>query len=111
MSPDGDAGTSACSGMDSRVPGIVVGVHPRNGETPREMEEGVGQFTSLETISSLASQLLRTVQEGRRVDDIPLPEGELGQLSAMSPGPDTGIYPPVREWALDYVFLVWTPGT
>ena len=89
----------ACSGMDSRVPGIVVGVDPRTEETPREMEEGVGQFTSMETISSLVTQLLRTVQTGLRVDDTPLPEGELGPLSAVSPGPDTGIGPPVREWA------------
>ena len=54
----------ACSGMDSHVPGIVVRVDPRSEETHREMEEGVGQFTSLETISSLVTQLLLTVQEG-----------------------------------------------
>ena len=89
----------ACSGMDSRVPGIVVGVDPRSEETPPEVEEGVGQFTSLDTISSLVTQLLRTVYEGRRVDATPFPEGELGPLSALSPGPGTDIGPPVREWA------------
>ena len=68
----------ACSGMGSRVPGIVVGVDPRSGETPREMKEGVAQVTSLETISSLVSQLLRTVQEGRQVDDIRLGRGRWG---------------------------------
>ena len=52
----------ACSGLDSRVPGIMVGVDPRSEETPRGVEEEVGQITSLETISSLATQLLHTVQ-------------------------------------------------
>ena len=79
---------SACSRMDSRVPGTVV--DPRNEEIPRKVEEGDGQLASLETISSLVTQLLRTVQEGRRVDDTPLPEGESGPLSAVSPGPGTG---------------------
>ena len=82
---------SACSGMDSHVPGTVVGVDPRSEETPRKVEEGDGQLASLETISSLVTQLLRTVQEGRRVDDTPLPEGESGPLSAVPPGPGTGI--------------------
>ena len=88
----------ACSGMDSRVPGTMVGVDLRSEETPRKVEEGDGQLASLETISSLVTQLLRTVQEGRRVDDTPLPEGESGPLSAVSLGPGMGIGPPVREW-------------
>ena len=29
----------------------------------------------------------------------PNPEGKLGPLSAMLLGPDTGVDPPVREWA------------
>ena len=61
----------ACSGMDSRVPGPVVGVDPRSEETPRKVEEGDGQLASLETISSLVTQLIRT---------------------------GTGIGPPVWEW-------------
>ena len=85
----------ACSGMDSRVHGIVVDVDLRSDETPREMEEGVGQITSSETISSLVTQLLHAVQKGRRVDDTPLPEGELGPLSAVSLG--HGRRPPGME--------------
>ena len=54
----------------------------------------VGQITSSETISSLVTQLLHAVQKGRRVDDTPLPEGELGPLSAVSLGLDTGVDPP-----------------
>ena len=68
----------ACSGMNSRVPGPMVGVDPRSEETPRKVEEGDGQLASLEAISSLVTQLLRTVQEGRRIDETPLSEGESG---------------------------------
>ena len=88
----------ACSGMNSHVPGPVVGVDPRSEETPRKVEEGDGQLASLEAISSLVTQLLRTVQEGRRMDETPLPEGESGPSSAVSPGPGTDIGHPVREW-------------
>ena len=62
----------------SRVPVPVIGVDPRSEETPRKVEEGDGQLASLEAISSLVTQLLRTVQEGRRMDETPLPEGESG---------------------------------
>ena len=85
--------------MDSRVPVPMVGVDSRSEEIPRKVEEGDGQLASLEAISSLVTQLLRTVQEGRRMDETPLPEGELGPLSAMSPGPGTDIGHPVKEWA------------
>ena len=88
----------ACSGMHSRVPGPVVGVDPRSEETPRKVEEGDGQLASLEAISSLVAELLRMVQEGRRMDETPLPEGESGPLSAVLPGPGMDICPPVREW-------------
>ena len=54
----------ACSGMNSRVPGPVVGVDPRSEGTPRKVEEGDSQLASLEAISSLVTQLLRMVQEG-----------------------------------------------
>ena len=67
-------------------------------ETPRKVEEGDGQLTSLEAISSLVTQLLHTVQEGRKRDETPLPEGESGPLSAVSPGPGKDIGHPVREW-------------
>ena len=70
----------ACSGMDSRVPVPVVGVDSRSEEIPQKVEEGGGQLASLEAISSLVTQLLRTVQEGRRMDETPLPEGGLGPL-------------------------------
>ena len=33
------------------------------------------------------------------MDETPLPEGELGPLSAVSPGPGTEIGHPVKEWA------------
>ena len=88
----------ACSGMNSRVPVPVFGVDPGSEETPRKVEEGDGQLASLEAISSLVAQLLRTVQEGRRMDETPLPEGESGPLSAVSPGPGMDIGHPVREW-------------
>ena len=65
----------ACSGMNSRVPGPVVGVDLRSEETPRKVEEGDGQLASVEAISSWVTQLLHTVQEGRRMDETPLPEG------------------------------------
>ena len=99
----------ACSRMNSRGPVPVVDVDSRSEEIPRKVEEGDGQLISLEAISSLVTQLLRTIQEGRRMDETPLPEGELGPLSAMSPGPgtDTGHGEGVGEGVL----LVWTPGT
>ena len=62
--------------MNSRVPVPVVGVDPRGEEIPRKAEEGDSQLTSLEVISSLVTQLLRAVQEGRRMDETPLPKGE-----------------------------------
>ena len=83
-----------CLTMDSRVPGIVVDADLRSDESPREMEEGVDQITSSETISSLVTQLLHAAQKGRRVDDTPLPEGELGPLSAVPVGLDTDVDPP-----------------
>ena len=88
-----------CSGMDSRVPVPVVGVDSRSEETPRKVEKGDGQLAPLEAISSLVTQLLRTVQEGRRMNGKPLPEGELSPLSAVSPGPGTEIDHPVKECA------------
>ena len=88
-----------CSGMDSRVPVPVVGVDSRSEEIPRKVEEKDGQMASLEAISSLVTQLLRTVQEGRRMDETPLPEGELVPLSAVSLGPGMEIAHPVTEWA------------
>ena len=93
MSLDEDAGTSSVFRNGLACSWDRGGVDPRSEETPRKVEEGDGRLASLETISSLVTQPLRTVQEGRRVDDTPLPEGELGPLSAVSPGPGTGIGP------------------
>ena len=58
----------ACSGMGSRVPVSVVGVDSRSAETLRKVEKGDSQLAPLEAISSLVTQLLRTAQEGRRMD-------------------------------------------
>ena len=79
----------ACSGMGSRVPVSVVGVDSRSAETPRKVEKGDGQLAPLEAIFSLVKQLLRTAQEGRRMDGKPPSEGKLSPLSAESPGPGT----------------------
>ena len=99
----------ACPRMDSRVPGTLVGVDQRSKETPRKVEEGGGKLASLETISSLITQLLRTVQEGRGVDD-----------NLFRRGSRVRCQPCRRTWhghrppgkGVDKsVFLVWTPGT
>ena len=75
----------------------VVAVDSRSEETPRKVEKGDGQLAPLEAISSLVTQLLRTVQESRRMDEKPLPEES--PLSAVSPGPGMEIGHPVKEWA------------
>ena len=75
--------------MGSRVPVSVVGVDSRSVETPRKVEKGNGQLAPLEAISSLVTQLLRTAQEGRRMDGKPPSEGKLSPLSAVSLGPGT----------------------
>ena len=79
-----------CTEMDSRVPVSGVGVSSRNVETPRKVGEGDDQLTPLEAISSLITRLLRTAHEGRLVDEKALSEGEMGSLSAVSPGTGVG---------------------
>ena len=79
-----------CTEMDSRVPVSGVGVSLRNVETPRKVGEGDDQLAPLEAISSLITRLLRTAQEGRLVDVKAPLEGEMGSLSAVSPGTGAG---------------------
>ena len=75
-----------CSGIDSRVPVSVVGVGLKSAETPRKVEKGDGQLAPLEAISSLVTRLLRTAQEGWRVDEKAPSEGEMDPSAAVSPG-------------------------
>ena len=79
-----------CTGMDSREPVSGVGVSLRNGETPRKVGEGDDQLAPLEALSSLETRLLRMAQEGRLVDEKAPSEGEMGSLSAVSPGTGAG---------------------
>ena len=74
------------SGVDSRVPVSGVGVCSRNVETPRMVGEEDGQLAPLQAISSLVTRLLQSAQEGRLVDEKAPSEGEMGPLSAVSPG-------------------------
>ena len=70
----------------------------KSAETPRKVGEGDGQLAPLEAIFSLVTQLLRTAQEGRRVDEKAPSEGELGPLSAGSPGSGAERGHSVKEW-------------
>ena len=88
----------ACSGLGSRVPLSLINMDSRSAETPRKVEKGDGQLAPLEAISSLATQLLRMAQEGRRMDGKAPSEGKLSPLSAVPPGPDTERGHSVKEW-------------
>ena len=84
-----------CSGM---VPVSVLGVGSKSAETPRKVGKGDSQLAPLEAISSLVTRLLRTAQEGRWVDEKAPSEGELGPLSAVSPGSGAERGHSVKEW-------------
>ena len=102
----------ACSGMGSRVPVSVVGVDSRSAGTPRKVEKGDGQLAPLEAISSLATQLLRTAQEGRRMDGKDSFGGEVYPLSAIIShvaGTWHGKWP-LGEGVGECVYLVWKLG-
>ena len=72
------------SGMDSRVPVSGVGVSSRKVETAQRVGEDDDQLAPLQAISSLVTQLLRSAQEGRLVDEKAPSEGEMGLLSTVS---------------------------
>ena len=76
------------------------------GRSVGKVEKGDGQLAPLEAISSLVTQLLRTAQEGRRMDGKAPSEGKLSPLSAVLLGKR-----PLGEGVGEGVFLVWTPGT
>ena len=99
-----------CSGMDSRVPVSVVGVGSKSTETPRKAGKGEGQLAPLEAISSLVTRLLRTAQEVQLVDEKAPSEGEMGPLSAVSPGVGAERGHSVKEW-VRVCFSCVTPGT
>ena len=81
------------------MPVPVVGAIPRNVETQRKVGNGDGQLAPLEVISSLVTQLLRTAQEGRLVDEKVPPGGGMGSSSAVPPVTSAERSYSVREWA------------
>ena len=85
--------------MDPRVPVPVASVILCDDGTQRKVGNGDSQLAPLEVISSLATRLLRTAQEGWLVDVKIPPEEGMGSSSAAPAAVGTERGHSAREWA------------